>query len=115
MECFRGLSFLLLPVLLSPLALRAQDASSAPVQQKPTKLVPNIQTQTQTPAPPIAANAPRMSKQTRYEIIRDFETQIVYARSAFPMGALPPAMNCSRLSLCGDLRCGPEIPLTSRT
>ncbi len=27
-----------------------------------------------------------MSKQTRYEIIRDFETQIVYARTAFPMG-----------------------------
>jgi hypothetical protein len=28
-----------------------------------------------------------MSKQTRLEIIRDFETQIFYARSAFPMGA----------------------------
>ena len=28
-----------------------------------------------------------MSKQTRYEIIRDFETQIVYARTAFPMGS----------------------------
>jgi hypothetical protein len=28
-----------------------------------------------------------MSKQTRYEIIRDFETQIVYARAFFPMGA----------------------------
>jgi len=27
-----------------------------------------------------------MSKQTRYEIIRDFETQIVYARTSFPMG-----------------------------
>ncbi len=27
-----------------------------------------------------------MSKQTRYEIIRDFETQIVYARASFPMG-----------------------------
>jgi hypothetical protein len=27
-----------------------------------------------------------MSKQTRYEIIRDFETQIVYSRTAFPMG-----------------------------
>jgi hypothetical protein len=27
-----------------------------------------------------------MSKQTRYEIIRDFETQIFYSRSAFPMG-----------------------------
>jgi len=28
-----------------------------------------------------------MSKQTRYQIIRDFETQIVYSRTAFPMGA----------------------------
>ena len=28
-----------------------------------------------------------MSKQTRYEIIRDFETQMVYARTAFPIGA----------------------------
>ncbi len=27
-----------------------------------------------------------MSKQTRYEIIRDFEAQVVYARTAFPMG-----------------------------
>jgi len=28
-----------------------------------------------------------MSKQTRFEIIRDFETQIFYARTAFPMGS----------------------------
>jgi hypothetical protein len=35
---------------------------------------------------PIPANAPRMSKETRLEIIRDFETQLVYARAAFPMG-----------------------------
>jgi len=27
-----------------------------------------------------------MSKQTRYQIIRDFETQLVYTRTAFPMG-----------------------------
>lgn len=42
------------------------------------------------PAPgksePIAANAPRMSKETRLEMIRDFETQLVYARTTFPMG-----------------------------
>jgi hypothetical protein len=35
----------------------------------------------------IPANAPRISKQTRFEIIRDFETQLVYSRTAFPMGA----------------------------
>jgi hypothetical protein len=28
-----------------------------------------------------------MSKQTRYQIIRDFETQLVYARAEFPMGS----------------------------
>ena len=37
-------------------------------------------------APPISADAPHMSKETRLEIIRDFETQIVYSRTAFPMG-----------------------------
>ena len=36
--------------------------------------------------PPIQPNAPRMSRDTHYEIIRDFETQLVYARTAFPMG-----------------------------
>ncbi len=35
---------------------------------------------------PVRADAPRMSKQTHLEIIRDFETQLVYARTAFPMG-----------------------------
>jgi hypothetical protein len=36
--------------------------------------------------PPIPADAPRMTRQTRYQIIRDFETQIFYARTVFPMG-----------------------------
>ncbi len=43
----------------------------------------------QPPAPaadPIPANAPRISQQSRYEIIRDFETQLVYARTEFPIG-----------------------------
>jgi hypothetical protein len=35
----------------------------------------------------IPANAPRMSRQTRYEIIHDFETQVVYSRALFPMGS----------------------------
>ena len=37
-------------------------------------------------APAIPPNAPRISKQTRYQVIREFETQLVYARTAFPMG-----------------------------
>jgi hypothetical protein len=42
-----------------------------------------------TPGPAmdaIPSNAPRMTKQTRFEVIRDFETQLVYARTSFPMG-----------------------------
>src|SRR5260370_4688425 len=35
---------------------------------------------------PGSAPQERMSKQTRLELIRDFETQIVYARTAFPIG-----------------------------
>jgi hypothetical protein len=38
-------------------------------------------------APPIPGNGQHMSKQTRYEIIRDFETQLVYSRTSFPMGS----------------------------
>jgi hypothetical protein len=44
----------------------------------------------QPPAPvlePIPPNAPRISSQTRLEIIRDFETQLVYSRTTFPMNA----------------------------
>lgn len=40
----------------------------------------------QSVAAPIPANAPHMARQTRLEIIRDFETQLVYARTSFPMG-----------------------------
>jgi hypothetical protein len=35
---------------------------------------------------PISANAAHISKETRYQIIRDFQAQLVYARAAFPMG-----------------------------
>src|SRR5580700_1433599 len=34
---------------------------------------------------PIPPNAQHISKQTRYEILRDFETQLVYSRTVFPM------------------------------
>ena len=42
--------------------------------------------QKSAPAAAISRDAPRISRQTRYEIIRDFETQLVYARTPFPMG-----------------------------
>src|SRR5208283_4163733 len=84
MECPRGVSFLLV-LLLSPAALPAQTTQPVPSQTSaaaPASPAPPAQ----KPAAPIPANAPHMSKQTRYEIIRDFETQLVYARTAFPMG-----------------------------
>ncbi len=98
MERLRGAS---LPVvaILSCLALPlcAQN-TGAPLAAPATKsaespsAVPSVAPGAQPAAaarpaaPHIAANAPHMSKQTRYAIIRDFETQLVYARSAFPMG-----------------------------
>ena len=85
MERCGGPSLLVFPLLLiAAIPLCAQ--SSPPTPAKPSKIAPNIQDQAQRPAGPIPANAPKMSKQTRLEIIRDFETQIVYARAAFPMG-----------------------------
>jgi hypothetical protein len=93
MERLRVASFLLFPVFLPAILVSGQDSNPVPSQDRPTASVSSSQSsvsqaqQSQTPAPPIPANAPRMSKQTRYEVIRDFETQIVYARTFFPMGA----------------------------
>ena len=58
----------------------AQPSPAEPANQGSSQAVPGHV------AAPIPANAARMSKQTRLEIIRDFETQIFYARTAFPMG-----------------------------
>jgi len=111
MERLRGSSYLFL--FLSSAILTAQSGQPT-LSQPPSAQDPSAQAQTdkaaqgkaqpnQMPAakartdassepagptaPPIASNAPHMTKQTRFEIIRDFETQIVYARAAFPMGA----------------------------
>lgn len=37
-------------------------------------------------ADPVPADAPRMIRETRLQIIRDFETQLAYSRASFPMG-----------------------------
>ena len=55
-------------------ATTPDSASAAPDYQAPV-------------AAPIPSGAPHMSKQTRYQIIRDFETQLVYSRTTFPMGS----------------------------
>lgn len=87
MERVRLASFLFLPFLLPAILVSAQSNSSAPTQDRPSAPAASTQSHSQTSAPPIPADAPRMSRQTRLEIIRDFETQILYARSTFPMGA----------------------------
>jgi len=98
MERLRVAPFLLFPVLLPAIFVSGQSSNPVPSQNGPPAPVSNSQssesqTQTsqtppsQTPAPPIPDNAPRISKQTRLEVIRVFETQIVYARTFFPMGA----------------------------
>ncbi len=102
MERLRGASFLLLPVVLVSTALVC--AQTDPPKDDPSNhdqakgelrkaevqpSVPAAASQAPQPAPaapPIPANAPHMSRETRLEIIRDFETQIFYSRTTFPMG-----------------------------
>jgi len=85
MERLRGSTFL---VVLSAILVSGQTTTPAAAQdQSPAASSNTPSPRFDTPAPPIPANAPRMSRQTRLEMIRDFETQIVYARTFFPMGA----------------------------
>ncbi len=87
MRRFRSASLLPQLVVLTAataLAAFAQDAGSPLSQTSAASAKAN------TPAPhgtPIPPNVPRMSKETRYNIIRDFETQLVYSRTVFPMGS----------------------------
>src|SRR5579864_8368731 len=74
-------SLLFVPFLLSGILAGGQTDNSA----QPQPSAPASSSQTSAPA--IPADAPRMSRQTRLELIRDFEAQILYARVAFPMGA----------------------------
>lgn len=87
MDRLRGVSLLLL-FLVSSVMLPRSYGQSDPVQLPPASApIPIKLPEIKPVAPPIPGNAPRISKQTRYEIIRDFETQLVYARTAFPMSA----------------------------
>jgi len=80
MQRFTVPSALFLSVLLVT-SVSAQNTSSTPAPH-----ASNTDNRDKPAAPAIPANAPHMSKQTRYEIIRDFETQLVYSRTSFPMG-----------------------------
>jgi hypothetical protein len=79
-------SFLLFPILLAAIFASGQSERAAPQDQQPTPASNTQSASPQTPATPIPSNAPHMSRQTRLEIIRDFETQIFYSRTTFPMG-----------------------------
>src|ERR1700688_2853069 len=70
-------------------ALAAAQAGNAGTVQSPPPAPTAKPSTDQIPAPeaaPIPAHAPHMARQTRFEIIRDFEAQLVYARASFPMG-----------------------------
>ena len=89
MECLRSSAFLVFLSIVSAVFVYCQESAPAAGKNSP---VPALSTASQPnpsgyPNPtPIPANAPHMSKQTRFEIIRDFETQLVYTRTVFPMG-----------------------------
>jgi hypothetical protein len=88
MERLRDVS-LLIPLFLVSAAILASGQSGEPAQsgQQSVKASPTSQApDEQKPAATLDPNAPRITKQTRLEIIRDFETQMVYSRAAFPMG-----------------------------
>jgi hypothetical protein len=79
-----SLCWLIILIAATALGVLGQSTNNAPAQ------TPQANSQPTTPAShstPIPANAPHMSKETRYNIIRDFETQMVYSRTTFPMGS----------------------------
>jgi hypothetical protein len=87
MKCPRSASFLFSLIAVTgatALVAFGQAAASPPAQSasQNSSAAPTV-----PHGPPIAANAPRMAKDTRYNIIRDFETQMVYSRTTFPMGS----------------------------
>jgi hypothetical protein len=86
----RSTTLLVLPLLFTPFLASGQAVDSIQTRSSSASPADGKQASDQPlapAAPAIAHDAPRMSKETRYQIIRDFETQLVYARTAFPMGA----------------------------
>jgi|SRR5579864_1206303 len=89
MLCFR--KAFLLPAILILFScqnfLHAQASVPQDNGQSPASASSPQAPDQQHPTPtPIPSDAPKISKQTRFEIIRDFETQLAYSRTAFPMG-----------------------------
>src|SRR5277367_5923577 len=87
MFCLRSSSRLFFAVFFLSVFVHGQDGSLRKTISRPSDPgSPTAAKPAAQPAEPIPANAPPISRQTRYEIIRDFETQLVYARTPFPMG-----------------------------
>ena len=84
-------ALLVLSFLFAPSFVCAQADEPAPSQislgASATPVRPQPDSANTPEGDPIPPNSPRMVRQTRYEIIRDFETQLVYARTTFPMGS----------------------------
>jgi len=92
----RSTTLLVLPLWFVPYLAVGQASDSSQTQNSSSSSAPAVGSEPARiaqpdaipapDAPPIAANAPHIGKQTRYEIIREFETKLVYARTNFPMG-----------------------------
>jgi hypothetical protein len=82
-----SLALLVLPLLFIPnLAPAQSDSAPSEISLGATAAKPQPDPTFTPEADPIAPNSPHMVRQTRFEIIRDFETQLVYSRTTFPMG-----------------------------
>src|ERR1700756_1195141 len=78
-------AFLALFLIISAPSYGQNANSASAAKSTPAPAADTSQSAPESPT--IPANAPHMSKQTRFEIIRDFETQLVYSRAEFPMGS----------------------------
>ena len=81
-----GSSFGISTILCQAQIVVTPPPSAAKTQPVPIPVPPADSSQAPPPVS-IPAHSPHMSKETRLEIIRDFETQVVYSRAIFPMGS----------------------------
>ena|SRR5579862_3156889 len=80
-------AFLVFLLSLAPPAVLSQTSDRAQEPTSPSAQPPVFIDHSSPPkADPIPADAPRMTRETRFQILRDFETQLVYSRTIFPMG-----------------------------
>jgi hypothetical protein len=86
---WRSIALLVLALLCIPFLVYGQASVPGQAQNAPSasSSKPSNDQPPAPEAPAIPSAAPHMLRQTRFEIIRDFETQLVYARTAFPMGS----------------------------